>query len=252
MRLHGHNFSKLKVYLITNRNALAHGMGFLQVIEEALRGGVRAVQLREKGLGSSELFRLAEEVRMVTAEYDALLFVNDRVDIARAVRADGVHLGQHSMPVDVVKSLVGHDLLVGVSTHTLAEVASAMDGGADFVTFGPVFFTPSKVGYGPPLGLGMLEEACKKARDMPVLALGGVNGDNLTDVMAAGAYGVAMISHIFSSKMPGVIAASILGKIERMWTLKEAIMGLARAFEAVEDKSKKSMGNVITLPNRRP
>lgn len=215
MKAYEHYTTKLKVYLIASSDALSHGKDLPGTIEGALEGGVRAIQLREKGLSSRELFRLAEEVRKLTDRYGSLLFINDRVDIARAVRADGVHLGAHSMPADVVKSLVGHDLLVGVSTHTLAELEDAINGGADFVTFGPVYYTPSKAKYGEPVGTAALKEACAQAGDLPVLALGGITPDRVEDVLAAGARGVGVVSSIFGAEDPKGAAYSLVQKFTK-------------------------------------
>src|SRR5512143_3255944 len=116
----------------------------------ALKGGVRAVQLREKDLPIRELLALALELRMLTGEFGAKLFINDRVDVAVAVEADGVHLGHQSMPPEAVRKIVGRKMLIGVSTHNREEALSAEKNGADFITFGPIFPTPSKMKYGAP------------------------------------------------------------------------------------------------------
>ena len=134
---------------------------------------MRAVQLREKDLSAAELLPLAGELRSLTREFGARLLINDRVDVALATGADGVHLGGHSLPAADARRLLGPDKLIGVSTHRIEEIRTAEESGADFVTFGPVWFTPSKAPFGEPVGLAQLREACA-ATALPVFALGGV------------------------------------------------------------------------------
>ena len=186
-----------KLYLITDRKAAARPLP--EAVRLALEGGVRAVQLREKDLPVRDLLSLARELRKITGEFGAKLFINDRVDVAVAVGADGVHLGQQSMPASAVRSIVGKSMLIGVSAHTLEEARSAESESADFITFGPIFETPSKMQYGAPVGL----EALKTVRSdllIPVYALGGIKSGNIIQVFKAGAKGIAMISAIFAAQ----------------------------------------------------
>ncbi len=194
------NSVDFNLYLITDRNG-SGGRDLVTVVEEALKGGVRAVQLREKDLSSRELFDLALRMRDVTGHYGARLFINDRADIALAVDADGVHLGEQSIPADMARKVLGSKRLIGVSCHGPAGAATARDGGADFITYGPVFPTPSKAAYGPPLGMDSLRETAARL-GIPVFALGGMNGGNLREAIAAGARGVAMISAIIAAEDP--------------------------------------------------
>ena len=187
----------LKVYVITDRKLLPEGK-FLDGVESALKGGVRAIQLREKDLSPAETLNLAREVRRLTKKYQARLFVNDRVDIALMAEADGVHLTESSVSVEEVKSRFPQ-LLVGVSTHSLESAKRAELGGADFVTFSPIFDTPSKRGYGTPQGLDRLKEVTKEVQ-IPVLALGGIKRPNVASVQEAGAYGIALISGIWKAR----------------------------------------------------
>lgn len=186
-----------KLYLITDRHATK--MPLPQAIRLALQGGVRAVQLREKDLPVRELLALALELRTLTREFGAQLFINDQVDVAVAVEADGVHLGHQSMPVEAVRKIVGNRMLVGVSTHSVDEARAAEAAGADFVTFGPMYETPSKIHLGTPVGLEALRDA-RRAVDIPIFALGGIRGKNIGHVLWAGAYGVAMISTILRAE----------------------------------------------------
>jgi len=189
------------LYLITDRHQLPAGRTLLETVEAALQGGVRAVQLREKDLAAAELFPLAEALRHLTRRFGARLLINDRVDVAQAVAADGVHLGGHSLPAAVARRLLGPHSLLGVSTHHPAEIAAAAAQGVDFVTYGPVFATPSKLAYGSPLGLESLRLACQNS-PLPVFALGGIKPCHLADLSAAGAAGVAVISALIATPDP--------------------------------------------------
>lgn len=191
------------LYLITDRHQTA-GRPLLEVVEAALSGGVRAVQLREKDLPLPELYDLAWELRALTSRFDARLFINQRIDVALAVEADGVQLGVSSLPVTAALR-IAPDLLIGYSSHAVGEAAAALAKGADFVTFGPVFPTPSKAAYGEPLGLNALAEACSRLRG-PLFALGGVKQDNLAQVTAVGCHRVALISDILAAPDPAAAA----------------------------------------------
>ncbi|MDF1553904.1 MAG: thiamine phosphate synthase [Deferrisomatales bacterium] len=197
------------LYLITDRNLCGGWDPLLTALERALAGGADAVQLREKDLSAGELYPRARQVRELTRRFGARLLINDRADVALAVEADGVHLGGHSLPAAVVRERLGAELLVGVSTHSVAEVATAAAGGADFVTFGPVYATPSKAAYGLPLGVTTLGDACRAA-SLPVYALGGVTPERRAEVLAAGAAGCAVIAAVLGAVDPGRAAASFL------------------------------------------
>jgi thiamine-phosphate pyrophosphorylase len=183
-----------KLYLITDRKQTR--MPLPEAVRLALQGGVRAIQLREKDLPIREFLALALELRALTREFGAQLFINDRVDVAVAVDAEGVHLGHQSMPASAARNVVGRKMLVGVSTHSVDEARAAEAAGADFVTFGPIYETPSKIHLAAPVGLEALREA-RRAVDIPIFALGGIRGNNIGHVLWAGAYGVSMISTIF-------------------------------------------------------
>jgi thiamine-phosphate pyrophosphorylase len=185
------------LYLITDRKQTR--LSLPEAIRFALKGGVRAVQLREKDLPVRELLALARELREITSEFKARLFVNDRIDVAVAVDADGVHLGHQSMPVGAARKIVGSRMLIGASTHTLNEALEAEQGGADFITFGPVFMTPSKAGFGAPVGLEALKEV-KNHIQIPVFGLGGIKRENIPEVVQTGSDGIALISAILAAE----------------------------------------------------
>jgi thiamine-phosphate pyrophosphorylase len=138
-------------------------------------------------------------MRKLTAQFGARLFINDRFDIALAVGADGGHLTRNSMPVEAVRNAVKKKLLIGVSTHSLKEAKDAEKGGADFITLGPVYKTPSKLKYGKPVGIELLKKVAGNV-NMPVFAVGGIKSDKVKEVVNAGAAGAAMISEVFASK----------------------------------------------------
>lgn len=194
-----------KLYLITDRKLFADIGEMFTAVEDALEAGIKAIQLREKDLPTRELLDIAYKMRELTARHNAKLFINDRVDIALCVEADGVHLGQSSMPVyaarkvlDDYASRITHRasrFLIGVSTHNLEEALTAEKGGANFITFGPIYPTPSKLKYGEPVGLGSSEAVAKKIH-IPIFGIGGIRPDNAKAVVNAGAYGVALISGI--------------------------------------------------------
>jgi len=196
------------LYLITDRHQTA-GRTLPAVVADALAGGVKVVQLREKDLSGRELFDLACELRELTRRHGARLLINERIDVALAAEADGVHLGAASIPVAAARSILGCDKLIGYSAHGTDEALAAQRDGADFVTFGPVYHTPSKAPYGPPLGVACLAEAVA-ALAVPVFALGGVAVHTIPEVIAAGASGVALISAIISAPDPESSTRTIL------------------------------------------
>ncbi|MBI5326967.1 MAG: thiamine phosphate synthase [Deltaproteobacteria bacterium] len=184
-------------YLITDRHQTG-GRLLAAVIEEALKGGIKAVQLREKDLNANELFELAQSIKKLTSQYGAKLFINDRIDIAIAVEADGVHLGQKGFSAKDVKRIFPKSI-VCVSTHSLKEAKKAEQDGADLITIGPLFYTPSKVRYGEPLGVDIIRRV-KAEIKIPVFAIGGIKKNNIKDAMGAGADGVALISAIIGAE----------------------------------------------------
>lgn len=188
------------LYLVTDRSQTG-GRDLLWVLEQALEGGVRAIQLREKDLNGQRLYHLATTARRLCERYDAMLFINDRVDIALATDAAGVQLGKLSLPVSTARALLGPDKLIGASIHSLAEGREAEGQGADFLVFGPVYYTPSKAAYGAPRGLTALREVVESSA-IPVYGIGGISPLNAREVQCAGARGVALISAIIGASDP--------------------------------------------------
>jgi thiamine-phosphate pyrophosphorylase len=188
-----------KLYLITDRKLIAESCLLLAAVEEALKAGVKAVQLREKDLGTRELLDMAYKMREITNKYKTKLFINDRVDIALSVEADGVHLGQNSIPTYAVRKIVKDKFMIGVSAHSIEEAKQAEKEGADFITLGPVYKTLSKLKYGQPLGVDIIRKT-KAEISIPVFAIGGIKEDKIKEVMDAGADGIALISGILGAE----------------------------------------------------
>jgi len=204
-----------RLYLITDGSAQSSDTGrFVDRVKEALAGGVRLVQLREKSLGGRALLELAVKLRAVTSGYGARLLVNDRVDVALLSGADGVHLGQSSVSASEARALLGTGKLIGVSTHSIAEAAKAEAYGADFITFGPVYETPSKARWGAPVGLDALKEVSASV-SIRVYAIGGVKKENVGEPLGAGAYGAAVISAVLGGPDPQANSRLMIEEIER-------------------------------------
>lgn len=186
-----------KLYLIGNSKLFSDEESFIMAVDRALKAGVKAFQLREKDLTAKQYYGLAKKMREITKRNDALLFINDRIDIALAVDADGVHLPQSGFPAHMVRKVWKERFLIGVSTHSIDEAREASEW-ADFITFSPIFYTASKAQYGEPQGVERLREV-KQSVKCKVFALGGINLDNVHDVIPY-CDGVAMISGILAQK----------------------------------------------------
>lgn len=200
------------LYLVTDRTQ-TQGRDFFWVLEQALAGGVKAVQLREKNLSGKELFEFAEKSNALCFRYHAQLFINDRIDVALAVDAAGVQLGKTSIPVESARALLGPEKSIGFSAHSLEEAQQAKQSGADFILFGPVYFTPSKAGYGLAQGVTVLEEIVAKI-SLPVYAIGGIKRESIAELRRAGIRGVALISAVVSAADPKNAVRTLLGSLK--------------------------------------
>lgn len=183
----------LKVYLVTDNGQLK-GRDFFDVVEESLKGGVTLVQLREKNITSREFYEKALKLREITKKYNVPLIINDRVDIAMAVDADGVHVGQKDIPVSEVKRISGGKLIVGATANTVELAKEAEKQGADYIGSGAMFSTPTKDD-AKPMTKDMLKNIVNSV-NIPVCAIGGINIDNVIELKNTGIAGVAVSSGI--------------------------------------------------------
>lgn len=192
------------LYVIITTN-LGGGRPALELVRQALAGGATAIQLREKDLPARELVALGREIRRLTRAAGATFIVNDRLDVALAVDADGVHIGQEDLPARIARQLLGAGKILGISTGTVLEARQAVADGADYLGVGSIYATRSKGDAGEPIGLAGLK-AIRAAVTIPVVAIGGINSNNAADVIAAGADGVAVVSAVIGA--PDVAAAA--------------------------------------------
>lgn len=192
------------LYVITDAK-LSRGRSHLEVIRAAIAGGATVVQYREKEGTTRQMMEEARALRELARQAGVPFIVNDRVDIALAVDADGVHVGQDDMPAPLARKLMGPEKIVGVSVDNLEQALQAERDGADYVGAGPILATPTKPDAAPPIGLEGLAEICRQV-SIPVVAIGGINETNAAAVIAAGAAGVAVVSAVVAA--PDVEAAA--------------------------------------------
>ncbi|MBQ6349638.1 MAG: thiamine phosphate synthase [Methanobrevibacter sp.] len=188
----------LSLYLVTDNSEDVEK--FLNTIEEAIKGGVTVVQIREKTADTLDFYNLALKVKEITSKYDVPLIVNDRVDIALAIDADGVHVGQSDMPCDVTRKLIGQNKILGVSAATIKEAEKAESDGADYIGTGAVFPTATKDDADSVTKDELIEIV--KSIDIPVVAIGGINLDNACELNGTGIAGLSVVSAIMSSDNP--------------------------------------------------
>ena len=185
------------LYVITDE-AISRGLSHAEIAQRAIDGGADVVQLRDKTCGFRELNRIAHSLRRITMKTRTLFIINDRLDVALACGADGVHLGQDDIRADVARQIAPSGFIIGVSVGTVDEALKAEHDGADYIAISPLFSTGSKNDAGPGLGLDVLREIRRNVT-VPVIAVGGIKPDNVRDVIAAGADGVAVISAVVGS-----------------------------------------------------
>jgi len=186
------------LYVITDE-IIGKGRTHAEIARLAVAGGADAIQLRDKSCAGSELVRIGRNLREITRRSPALFIVNDRLDVALACEADGVHLGQGDLRIDVARQIAPSGFIIGVSVSTVEEACRAAGEGADYVALSPTFSTGSKHDAGPGHGLGMLREIRRNV-SIPVIAIGGINRENIPAVISAGADGVAVISAIVGAE----------------------------------------------------
>jgi thiamine-phosphate pyrophosphorylase len=208
-----------ELYLVTDEKA-SRGRDIINIVKQALKGGVTVVQLREKELSTRQFVERASELKKILKPYNVPLIINDRVDIALAIEADGVHIGQSDMPLEMVKKIVPGNMIIGLSVETVQQVREAEGLEVDYLGVSPIFSTPTKTNFDErPWGL----EGLRKARAISkhiIVGIGGINADNAEDVIKAGADGIAVVSGICSADDPETASRELI-KIVRNSKLKK-------------------------------
>jgi thiamine-phosphate pyrophosphorylase len=195
------------LYLVTDRG-LARGRSNFEIVKAAVDGGAPVVQLREKDCSTREFIEQAFAVTDFLKARRVPLIINDRLDIAQAVEADGVHLGQTDMPLAMAKDILGDSMIIGISAESLEDAIAAEKGGADYLGVSPIYTTPTKTDTALPLGLAGLRQI-RKAVKLPLVGIGGLNRDNSAAVIRSGADGVAVVSAIVAADDPEAAASAL-------------------------------------------
>ncbi|MDL2265128.1 thiamine phosphate synthase [Parabacteroides sp. OttesenSCG-928-G21] len=203
----------LRLYLVTDRS-LSLGRSLPEVVESAVRGGVTLVQLREKEADSRDFYQLALALKQLLRPYHVPLIINDRLDIALAVDADGIHIGQSDLPYPVVRQLLGKEKIIGLSVESLSDAALANQWDVDYIAISPVYATPTKTDTAPALGLEGVR-AIKELSVHPIVGIGGITQDNAADIIRAGADGIAIVSGIMSAPDPEKAAREFRNRIDK-------------------------------------
>jgi thiamine-phosphate pyrophosphorylase len=196
------------LYLVTNSDQFNSDDEFLDAVASALKGGVDMVQLREKNASANRIIELGRKIKLLCAEYNALFIVNDRVDIAYILEADGVHLGQDDIPAPLARKILGNNAVIGVSTHAPEQALKAVMDGADYIGAGPVFTTPTKPGR-QSVGLEYVKWVSENI-DIPAFAIGGIHLINVHEVIEAGARRIAVVRAIINAPSPEKAAGEFL------------------------------------------
>mgnify|MGYP001812708314 FL=1 len=207
------------LYLVTDRS-LSKGRSSAEIVAAAVAGGVSCIQLREKSCGTREFLNEALALQPLLKSRNIPLIINDRLDIALAIEADGVHLGQSDMPIGMARKIAGDSLIIGISAESVDDALRAEQEGADYIGISPVFSTPTKTDIAPPLGL----EGVRQIRalvDIPLVGIGGINSDNAESVLAAGADGIAVVSAIVSAADPAGAAKKLKTLIDQVLAQKD-------------------------------
>ncbi len=201
------------LYLVTDRG-LSRGRTTQHIVEAALRGGVTCVQLREKTCSTREFIIQALSIKDHLKRHNVPLIINDRIDIAQAVNADGVHLGQSDMTIELAKAILKDSMIIGISAESLKDAVQAEKDGADYIGVSPIYATPTKTDTAPPLGLEGLREMRKSVK-IPLVGIGGLNRENAGEVIKNGADGVAVVSAIVAADDPEKAARELSKIVEQ-------------------------------------
>ncbi|MCD7973358.1 MAG: thiamine phosphate synthase [Candidatus Azobacteroides sp.] len=207
------DISALELYLVTDRG-LSCGRPLVEVVQEAVKGGVTMVQLREKEASSREFYELAVELKKLLLPWQIPLIINDRLDIALACDAEGLHIGQSDLPYPVARHLLGKNKIIGLSVENLRDVRQANDWEVDYIGISPVFGTSTKTDTAPPVGLEGVRRLTKESVH-PAVGIGGINLSNARQLIEAGAKGVSVVSAIMSAPSPREAAEQIRNELRK-------------------------------------
>ena len=199
------------LYLVTSSNGFESDDEFLDAIASALKGGIRLIQLREKTSEARRIISLGKKIRELTSIYEAVFIINDRIDIAQIVEADGVHLGQDDIDIHQAREIVGDKMIIGISTHAPHQAQKAIQDGADYIGVGPIFTTPTKPGR-----VAVTTDYakwCSENIDIPWYAIGGIDLSNIDDVINAGASRIAVVRAIMNAESPENATQKFLEKL---------------------------------------
>lgn len=197
----------VSLYLVTDRD-LSKGRSHEHVVEEAVKGGATMVQLREKNIPTIEFYELAKSLKSLLNPLRIPLIINDRLDIALAADADGIHIGQSDLPYSVVRKLLGNDKIIGLSVETIEQALEANSLDVDYIGLSPIFSTPTKLDTNKPLGLSGIKEIAGFTKHKTV-AIGGINSSNAASIISNGADGIAVVSAIVSQNSPKEAARTL-------------------------------------------
>lgn len=204
----------LSLYLVTDRS-LSLGRSLESVVAQAVEGGVTMVQLREKDCSTLEFYEQAILLKKCLQPYNIPLIINDRLDIALACDAEGLHIGQSDMPYDIARKLLGRDKIIGLSVECIQDAVNANELDVDYIGISPVFGTPTKTDTAPALGLNGVQEIVKISRH-PAVGIGGINKTNAAEVISAGAEGISVVSAIMSAIDPKESALELKSIIQKI------------------------------------
>jgi thiamine-phosphate pyrophosphorylase len=203
---------KIGTFHVLTDTCLQTRFSHLELAELAIAGGADTIQFRQKDGSTREMIRIAEQVHTLCKRAGAAFIVNDRVDVAIACRADGVHLGQDDFPIPLARKLLGEKAIIGGSAGSLEEARKVLLEGADYLGFGPVYPTTSKEDAGPAAGVGLLKQIVE-AIPLPIIAIGGIGKENAAPLIRAGAHGFAVISAVCCQPDPAEAARCL----RRLW-----------------------------------
>ncbi|MFA8451399.1 MAG: thiamine phosphate synthase [Bacteroidales bacterium] len=207
------NHCDLSLYLVTDRN-LSLDRPIEYIVEEAVKGGATVVQLREKDVSSKDFYTIALSLKQLLAPYNIPLIINDRLDIALAVDAEGLHIGQSDLPYEVARKVLGKDKIIGLSVETIEQAKEANSLDVDYIGISPVFSTNTKDDISKPLELEGLQEIALFTKH-PMVAIGGINAENTPDIIQSGADGIAVVSAIVSQEEPQLAAKNLRSVVDQ-------------------------------------